>query len=61
MKGARVPPRAWILRIGRNKVKGFGSACWRIVGCVEAMVQNAKAIDQDWMKGIGYGRWLAKR
>ena len=25
-----------------------------------AMVEKAKAIDKDWMKGIGYARWLAK-
>ena len=43
-----------------GQVKGIGSAYWRIVGSVEAMVEKAKAIDQDWMKGIGYARWLAK-
>ena len=32
----------------------------RIVGSVEAMVEKAKAIDQEWMKRIGYARWLAK-
>ena len=43
-----------------GQVKGIGSAYWRIVGSVEAMVEKAKAIDQDWMKGVGYARWLAK-
>ena len=43
-----------------GQVKGIGSAYWRIVGGVEAMVEKAKAIDQKWMKGIGCARWLAK-
>jgi REP element-mobilizing transposase RayT len=43
-----------------GQVKGIGSAYWRIVGSAEAMVEKAKAIEQDWMKGIGYARWLAK-
>ena len=53
-------------RLGRDsvhstgQVKGIGSAYWRIVGSVEAIAEKAKAIDQDWMKGIGYARWLAK-
>jgi hypothetical protein len=38
----------------------FRSAYWRIVGSVEAMLEKAKAIDQGWMKGIGFARWLAK-
>lgn len=37
-------------------MKGIGSAYWRIVGSVDAMVEKAKAIEQDWMKGIGYAR-----
>ena len=41
-------------------MKGIGLAYGRIVGSAEAMVEKAKAIDQDWMKGIGYARWLAK-
>jgi len=49
-----------IPRIGREKVKGIGSANWRIVGSVEAMVEKAKAIDQDWIWGIGHAQWLAK-
>ena len=43
-----------------GQVKGIGSAYWRIVGSVEAMVEKSKAIDQGWMKGIGYARRLAK-
>jgi hypothetical protein len=34
-------------------VKGIGSAYWRIVGSLEALVEKANAIDQDWIKGIG--------
>jgi len=43
-----------------GQVKGIGSTYWRIVGRVEAMVEKAKAIDREWMKGIGYARLLAK-
>lgn len=59
---SRLPCAAWgsIPRIGREKVKGIGSANWRIVGSVEAMVEKAKAIDQDWIWGIGHAQWLAK-
>ena len=41
-----------------GQVKGIGSAYWRVVGSAEAMVEKAKAIDQDWLKGIGYARSL---
>jgi REP element-mobilizing transposase RayT len=43
-----------------GQVKGIGSAYWRIVGSTEAIVEKAKAIGQDWMKGIGYARRLEK-
>ena len=43
-----------------GQVKGIGSAYRRIVGSAEAIAEKTKAIGQEWMKGIGYARWLAK-
>ncbi|MFO1496680.1 MAG: hypothetical protein U1F26_18715 [Lysobacterales bacterium] len=43
-----------------GQVKGIGSAYWRIVGSVEAMKAKAQVIQQEWMKGIGYARWLER-
>ena len=43
-----------------GQVKGIGSAYWRIVGTAEAIMAKAKEIEQEWMKGIGYARWLER-
>ncbi len=40
-------------------VKGFRSAYQRFVGGVEAMTDKAAALNQQWLKGIGYARSLA--
>ncbi len=40
-------------------VKGFRSAYQRFVGGVEAMAEKARALNQQWLKGIGYARSLA--
>ena len=42
-------------------VKGFRSAYQRFVGSVEAMTEKAKALKQQWLKGIGYARSLVTR
>ena len=43
-----------------GQVKGIGSAYWRIVGTAEAIMAKAEAIGQEWMKGVGYARWLER-
>ena len=40
-------------------VKWFRSAYQRFVGGIEAMAEKAKALNQQWLKGIGYARSLA--
>ena len=40
-------------------VIGFRSAYQRFVGSVAAMTEKAKALNQQWLKGIGYARSLA--
>ena len=41
-------------------VKGIGSAYWRIIGTAKAIMAKAKEITKEWMKAVGYARWLGR-
>jgi hypothetical protein len=41
-----------------HKVKGVGSAYWRVIGSVEEMIEKAKQMKQSWLRGIGFARLL---
>ena len=43
-----------------NEVKGVGSNYWRAVGNVQALMDLAVTLGQQWMKGIGFARLLNK-
>ena len=62
---ANEPPVLQKLGITRDywagHVNGFRSAYCRFVGSVEAMTAKAKALNQRWLKGIGYARNLVTR
>ena len=40
------------------KVKGFGSAYWRVVGGLEELLEKAKELKQRTLFGIGFARLL---
>ena len=40
------------------KVKGFGSAYWRVVGNLEELLEKAKELTQRTLFGIGFARFL---
>ena len=40
------------------KVKGFGSAHWRVVGSLEELIEKAKELKQRTLFGIGFARTL---
>ena len=40
------------------KVKGFGSASWRVVGSLEELIEKAKELKQRTLFGIGFARTL---
>ncbi len=40
------------------KVKGFGSAYWRVVGSLEELLEKAKELKQSTLFGIGFARLL---
>jgi hypothetical protein len=41
-------------------VKDIGSCYWRVVGDVEDMLEKAKQLKQQWLKGTGTAMRLAK-
>jgi len=65
-KIANTEPSA-LQRFGRDptrwtrKVKGIGSAYWRVVGTVEEMLEKAVELKQAWVKGINFARWLEQQ
>jgi len=44
-----------------HKVKGVGSAYWRVIGTVEEMLEKAVELKQAWIKGINFARWLEQK
>jgi len=42
-----------------RKVKGVGSGFWRVVGTVEEIQEKATAMQQHFLRGIGFARALA--
>lgn len=41
-----------------HKVRGVGNAYWRVIGTVEEVLAKAKELEQNWVHGIRYARWL---
>ncbi len=58
------PPALRKLGLDKNhwtmKVKGFGSAYWRVVGSLEELLEKAKELKQRTLFGIGFARVLKK-
>jgi hypothetical protein len=42
-----------------RKVKGVGSGFWRVVGTLDAIEEKAAAMQQQFLRGIGFARALA--
>ena len=42
------------------KVKGIGSGYWRAVGTAEELIQQAKAMGQHWLCGMGLARLMQR-
>ncbi|MCU0730501.1 MAG: hypothetical protein MUE84_02820 [Hyphomonas sp.] len=42
-----------------RKIKGIGSGFWRVVGTVEEIQEKATAMQQQFLRGIGFARALA--
>ncbi|MCU0753537.1 MAG: hypothetical protein MUE46_00225 [Xanthomonadales bacterium] len=42
-----------------RKVKGVGSGFWRVVGMLDAIQEKAEAMQQQFLRGIGFARALA--
>jgi REP element-mobilizing transposase RayT len=54
LKKLRLSPDHWT-----RKVKGVGSGFWRVVGTLEAIEEKAAAMQQQFLRGIGFARTLA--
>jgi REP element-mobilizing transposase RayT len=44
-----------------HDVKGVGNGYWRVVGTAQELIDKAIALDQQWLKGIGYARSLVAK
>ena len=41
------------------QVRGIGSGYWRAIGAVDRLLEKARAMNQQWLCGIGFARQLA--
>ena len=39
-------------------VLGVGCGYWRVIGSAQDLIDKAKALGQQWFKGLGYARTL---
>jgi hypothetical protein len=43
-----------------TQVKGISSSYWRVVGDVDDLIERAKQLNQQWLKGLGTALALSK-
>ena len=42
------------------QVKAVGSSYWRMIGTTQQLIEKAESLGQQWLKGIGIAKQLAK-
>jgi hypothetical protein len=54
LKKLGLSPNHWT-----RQVKGVGSGFWRVVGAADAIEEKARAMQQQFLRGVGFARALA--